>query len=743
MLPDAPPAGGEGGGGKGTAGFASRREAAMLSLEAADRSKKGSLDAPIRDLVRLLNASQNAFTTSSCSGRVALFAEPPARAPGEKKGKGGEWVHVSHECADADAVWEALQKYLTAGAGGAQASRQPLTFRFDPFILAAECRSLSDAQGLVRVARECGFRESGMIASGGSLGAPGRLLVSVRCSIRLEVPLTDESGRLITGESYVRHLCAAANKKFEANRARYGRLESALAAGRHLPGGGRAGGGATRHLRPAFRALAQRQGALLRRLKRAEEAAAGGVASGASAVCCGTSQEPDQEPAPTVLAVAKGSAKPWKDALKDAGWLDRSRPVGACPLERQILFPINNAASLALKAALQQGARLSAPEALPGGVIRALASHRGGARVLVAPAAPAGPSRSRTRKGASPHEKLRDSILTLLEEAGHSAQEEFRRALGGGGDESLEISVVRALPRRWEKLGDLVLLPEGAMRARPWAALESGGGLWPAVAEALGCSRLGRQAPIAANGRRESRAELLLGSDGWVSHRENGIYYRFDVSKCMFSSGNVTEKARVARLPCHGETVVDMYAGIGYYTLPFLVHAGASRVLACEWNPNAVQALRENLRQNDVEGRCEVREGDCRRVCPRGIADRVSLGLLPSSREGWPAAVRALKDAGGCLHVHENVLEDSGVALAAFARSMESDLEEIAARERGSPWRARVVHTERVKWYAPRVRHVVFDVLCSPREGAAPGSATALSHPLPDLAADAPVLVEE
>lgn len=133
----------------------------MLSLEEADRSKKGSLDAPIRDLVRLLNASPNAFTTSSCSGRVALFAEPPARAPGEKKGKGGEWVHVSHECADADAVWEALQKYLTAGAGGTQAPRQPLTFRFDPFILAAECRSLSDAQGLVRVARECGFGSQG------------------------------------------------------------------------------------------------------------------------------------------------------------------------------------------------------------------------------------------------------------------------------------------------------------------------------------------------------------------------------------------------------------------------------------------------------------------------------------------------------------------------------------------------------------------------------------------------------
>lgn len=41
----------------------------------------------------------------------------------------------------------------------------------------------------------------------------------------------------------------------------------------------------------------------------------------------------------------------------------------------------------------------------------------------------------------------------------------------------------------------------------------------------------------------------------------------------MFSSGNITEKMRVARFDCSGQVVVDLYAGIGYYTLPYLVHA--------------------------------------------------------------------------------------------------------------------------------------------------------------------------
>lgn len=67
---------------------------------------------------------------------------------------------------------------------------------------------------------------------------------------------------------------------------------------------------------------------------------------------------------------------------------------------------------------------------------------------------------------------------------------------------------------------------------------------------------------------------LLKGDNGWVEHKENGILYCLDVTCCMFSSGNVTEKARMGQQQCKGETIVDLFTGIGYYTLPLLVHAG-------------------------------------------------------------------------------------------------------------------------------------------------------------------------
>lgn len=52
---------------------------------------------------------------------------------------------------------------------------------------------------------------------------------------------------------------------------------------------------------------------------------------------------------------------------------------------------------------------------------------------------------------------------------------------------------------------------------------------------------------------------------GWVVWTYNVVTfcfrYDFDVTKCMFSAGNITEKLRVAGFDCRGESVVDLYAG--------------------------------------------------------------------------------------------------------------------------------------------------------------------------------------
>lgn len=168
------------------------------------------------------------------------------------------------------------------------------------------------------------------------------------------------------------------------------------------------------------------------------------------------------------------------------------------------------------------------------------------------------------------------------------------------------------LPSHWEKHGDLVLLSDQCFLSKEW--IQIGDELWTVTAEALGAKRLAKKSVIRDNDYRSPTVCLLKGTDGWVSHVDNGITYNYDVTKCMFSSGNITEKIRVGAFDCRGQTVVDLYAGIGYFVLPYLVHAGAITVYACEWNPHAVAALKRNLAINGVDKRCVVYEGDNKMV---------------------------------------------------------------------------------------------------------------------------------
>ncbi|XP_034637204.1 tRNA wybutosine-synthesizing protein 2 homolog isoform X1 [Trachemys scripta elegans] len=338
-------------------------------------------------------------------------------------------------------------------------------------------------------------------------------------------------------------------------------------------------------------------------------------------------------------------------------------------------------------------------------------------------------------------------------------------ASGGTWSDKLEDD----LPRSWQRHGDLILLSEDSFRAAMWKEL--GPELWETVASALGARRVAKRGRISPDGVRSPTVTLLLGQDGWVEHVDNGIRYTFDVTRCMFSPGNITEKLRVASLPCAGEVLVDLYAGIGYFTVPYLVHAGAAFVHACEWNPHAVEALRKNLELNGVQDRCQIHQGDNRQLELRDVANRVNLGLLPNSEEGWPIACQLLrKGTGGILHIHQNVesfpakahlhsghleelqlqqcpeqavsnrqedkmgqrncrspknadimdpgRETQAVATRAewqrWAETTGTRIRVLLQQLHGKPWRTNILHIEPVKSYAPHVYHIVLDLECRP-----------------------------
>ena len=677
--------------------FAQRKAATLseLALDAGDFSRAGHVDQRARPVVALVNRHPDFFTTSSCAGRVSLFADPTplSRADGQK---GGEWVYVNHDPADVDDIIAAVRKKLgedtegetgdeTASHGKTPISTTPvdpectLVMRFEPFILSVEASSVETGGKFVAAARDAGFRESGIT------GNDKRVVCSIRCSIRMETPVVSRGVRLVS-DNGIRELVRIANEKWDANVARAKRLEE--------------------RIEKVF----------------GDEMDTGGSSSANNGLDeNGTSPRPDLEndaspsPSPSqptdqwVLTVDAARAKPIKDCVKTCGWLDKSRKAGLSS-DGKVLLPITEAGAKILQVEVDLAKDSQPP------LVKESWQNRQYMIILcalldgVASVVKSGDVGDKTQTLATRVEKKNPAALIRVAALATALED----TACGGTQARHEANAQGEIPTKWEKLGSLALLPSESFRSETAWPPESRPKLYQAVAEALGVNRLARQAEVSQGPKRESRAEMLWDPEnqgGWVETKELGVWYGLDVTKVMFSSGNGTEKARMGNTPAAGEIVVDLYAGIGYYTLQLLHHAGVAKVVACEWNPHSVYALRENLKKNGIdESRYEVREGDNRRVAPTGVADRVVLGLLPDSERAWPTAVAALRDSGGVLHVHGNVASGEETL---WTRRLEQEVSNRAAAL-GRDWSVRVEHVERVKWYAPRVRHLVADVRCVP-----------------------------
>jgi tRNA wybutosine-synthesizing protein 2 len=252
----------------------------------------------------------------------------------------------------------------------------------------------------------------------------------------------------------------------------------------------------------------------------------------------------------------------------------------------------------------------------------------------------------------------------------------------------------RLLPDKWERLGRVLVL------RLPKRLQEHKTEIARAYAGALEVETVLEDTSGSRGVMREPTTELLLGTETETIHIENYVRYSFDAARIMFSSGNMAERIRMGKAVGPGETVVDMFAGIGYFSLQMAVHGRPRAVFACELNPSSYHFLVQNVRLNKV-GRVVVPlEGDCRKVAPEGVADRVVMGHFDSP-EFISKALRVLRPEGGMLHVHCLCRKDR-IPDAAWER-VRKKLEEGGRR-------GELVHCERVKSFKPRTWHIVLDV---------------------------------
>jgi tRNA wybutosine-synthesizing protein 2 len=255
---------------------------------------------------------------------------------------------------------------------------------------------------------------------------------------------------------------------------------------------------------------------------------------------------------------------------------------------------------------------------------------------------------------------------------------------------------LQILPEKWEKIGSVVTLklPDELQRYKQ--------DIGKIYAEVLGCSSTLNEVGGVSGVYRQPTVEVIHGSSKTETiHSENGIRYRLDPQKIMFSSGNMKERIRMANVSNHDETVVDLFAGIGYFSLPMAVYCKPKMIFSCEINPLSYQYLCDNIVLNHVSDIVKPLLGDNRLIAPKDCADRVILGYLQSPEEFLPVAFDCLKNKMGIVHYHEVVpceliptqpLGHIRNAAQRYHRSIE------------------LLETRVIKSYAPTIDHVVLDV---------------------------------
>jgi tRNA (guanine37-N1)-methyltransferase len=157
----------------------------------------------------------------------------------------------------------------------------------------------------------------------------------------------------------------------------------------------------------------------------------------------------------------------------------------------------------------------------------------------------------------------------------------------------------------------------------------------------------------------------------WVSgekktltvYREFGCVFEVDLARCYFSPRLSFERKRVASLVQPHEVVVNMFAGVGCFSIVMAKHSDVAKVFSIDLNPSAVEFMRKNVRLNRVESRVFPLLGDSTvliRELLSHVANRVLMPLPEKAFEYFDYALLALKPGGGWIHYYDFVHAGKG-----------------------------------------------------------------------------------
>jgi tRNA (guanine37-N1)-methyltransferase len=152
---------------------------------------------------------------------------------------------------------------------------------------------------------------------------------------------------------------------------------------------------------------------------------------------------------------------------------------------------------------------------------------------------------------------------------------------------------------------------------------------------------------------RVRKLEILAGEPNTeTTHVEYGIKLYLDVAKAYFSPRLSSEHNRITKLIEPGEVVLDMFAGVGPFSIMIAKLSEAKQIFSIDLNRDAIEYLIKNIDMNKVTNIFPM-EGDARDMIKNiPKVDRIIMNLPKEAHNYLPTAFVILK-AKGIIHYHE------------------------------------------------------------------------------------------
>ena len=159
---------------------------------------------------------------------------------------------------------------------------------------------------------------------------------------------------------------------------------------------------------------------------------------------------------------------------------------------------------------------------------------------------------------------------------------------------------------------------------------------------------------------RTRNLEILAGEDKTeTEYKEFGCKFTVDVENAFFSPRLSTERERIANLVQDGEIVVNMFAGVGMFSI-MIAKKKRFTVYSIDINPVATKLCEKNIISNKIAGNIISINGDASQVIQEQLknkSDRTLMLLPERSDEFLESAINATK-SGGIIHYYSHIHAD-------------------------------------------------------------------------------------